>query len=225
MNPVLIVTRNCLELTQKCVASVRAQDIWTEILIIDNASSDGTREWIVSEGLHLGMFEHNAGVSAAWNVGLTGAFTEHDYCLVVNNDTELPPYFYHKLLTYDLPFVTGTSVDDPSNHPEAWHQPAEYPDFSAFLIRRECWEKVGRFDERMKLYASDCDYAVRAHRAGIRMMNAGVPFQHKRSSTLNSASAEERAAIQAQADEDRRVFKSIYGCFPWEPGYAKLFTN
>jgi GT2 family glycosyltransferase len=225
MNPVLLVTHNCLELTKKCVASVQEQTISVDILVIDNASTDGTREWLSEQGIKAMLFDTNIGVSIAWNVGLELAFKNHGHCLVVNNDTKLPPYFYNKLLSYDLSFVTGVSVDDLSNHPEEWKQPAEYPDFSAFLIRRSCWCAVGRFDQRMKFYASDCDYAVRAHRAGIGMVNAGVPFHHERSSTLKHATAEERTEIQAQADEDRRVFKSIYGCFPWESGYSKLFTN
>ena len=33
MNPVLILTHNCLELTKKCVESVRAQDVEAYIFV------------------------------------------------------------------------------------------------------------------------------------------------------------------------------------------------
>lgn len=224
MNPVLILTHNCLELTKKCVESVRNQDIPVVPSIFDNGSTDGTPEWVISEGIDHTCVVENAGVSSGWNYVLGLLFgLGVNHVLVLNNDTEIPTYFYRKLLSYDLPFVTGISVNEPNDHPDAWQQPAEHPDFSAFLIRRDCWEKVGPFDERMKLYASDCDYHVRAHRAGIKLMNAGVPFHHERSSTLKRSTPEEKRAIQIQADADRRVFKSIYGCFPWEPEYAELF--
>ena len=49
MNPVLILTHNCLELTKKCVESAKAQDIETvEFFFVDNASTDGTFDWIGS---------------------------------------------------------------------------------------------------------------------------------------------------------------------------------
>lgn len=226
-NPVLILTHNCLELTKRCVASVRAQDIPTTIVGVDNGSTDGTDEWLRSNGYRWFGFNHNAGVSKGWNAGLDWLLSAmpRDYVLVLNNDTELPPYFYRKLLSYDLPFVTGISVDEPSDHPDAWHQPAESPDFSAFLIRRDCWEKVGPFDETMKFYASDNDYHVRAHLQGIKLMNAGVPFHHERSSTLRNSSPEERIQIEAQANADRMTFKAKWGFFPWEPAYAEFFRE
>lgn len=232
MNPVLILTHNCLELTKKCVESIRNQDIPTDLFIFDNGSTDGTHDWLAANRPYINPDRFtchsincvNLGVSFGWNAMLGFFFEEkQDHVLVLNNDTALPAYFYRKLLSYDLPFVTGISVDEPNDHPDSWHQPAEHPDFSAFLIRRDCWERVGPFDERMRFYASDNDYHVRAHRAGIKLMNAGVPFHHERSSTLRHANPDEQRAIQQQADADRQVFKEKYGCLPWEPAYAELF--
>ena len=227
----MILTHNCIELTKRCLVSVRRQSVSPNVLIYDNASTDGTEEWL-KENKHPATFDYqhfhvNLGVSKGWNCGLYELFHKRfaEHVLVLNNDTELPPYFYRKLLSYDLPFVTGISVDEPKDHPDSWTQPAEHPDFSAFLIRRDCWETVGPFDEAMKFYASDNDYHVRAHRAGIKLMNAGVPFHHERSSTLRMASDDDRLAIQIQADMDREVFKQKWGCYPWEPAYAKLFTS
>ena len=75
----------------------------------------------------------------------------------------------------------------------------------------------------MKLYAQDNDYHVRAYRLGVELLRADVPFYHERSSTLNNATTQERMAIQQQANSDREVFKSLYGCMPWEPAYQELF--
>jgi GT2 family glycosyltransferase len=230
MNPVLILTHNNLELTKKCVESVRKQDVPTYLCVIDNGSTDGTVEWFLSQGVDGGLcksFVSNEGVSAGWNVGLEICFNvdKADHVLVVNNDTILPPWLYRSLLAYDVPFVTGVSVGEMEAiaAPQPPKELAPCPDFSAWLMRRDCWDKVGRFDERMKHYASDNDYHVRAHRAGVPLMNAGVHFYHERSSTLKLAPPEEHLEICRQADADREVFKSIYGCMPWEPGYAELF--
>jgi hypothetical protein len=75
----------------------------------------------------------------------------------------------------------------------------------------------------MKFYASDNAFHVEAHRKGIELLRANLPFYHERSSTLKKASPAERREIEIQADRDREVFKSIYGCMPWEPGYQELF--
>jgi GT2 family glycosyltransferase len=140
--------------------------------------------------------------------------------LVVGNDTVLPPWFYRELLSYDVPFVTGVAVDDMRmiETPPTQRMPlTENPDFSAFLIRKECWKQVGPFDERMKLYASDCDFHVRAHRLGVPLYKACVPYYHERSSTLKNAPAGEQQEIHIQANMDRQVFRQIYGCIPGQP--------
>ena len=51
-NPVLLLARNCLELTKRCVESIHAQDIPTYILVIDNASTDGTFDWLQDNQIH-----------------------------------------------------------------------------------------------------------------------------------------------------------------------------
>jgi GT2 family glycosyltransferase len=230
MNPVLILTHNNLSLTKRCVASVRNQDIPTQIMIVDNGSTDGTLEWL-DEPAQLEIWAisngNNDGVSKGWNQGMKTLFStpDVDHVLIIGNDTVLPSWFYSQLLSYQYPFVTGISVErmEQIAKPPQQKSADVHPDFSAFLIRRQAWEEIGPFDERMILYASDCDYHVRGHRAGIKLMKSCVPFYHERSSTLRLAHPEERDRIQAQANADREVFRSIYGVLPGQPGYDALF--
>ena len=128
-----------------------------------------------------------------------------------NNDTEMPAWFYSSLLGLNLPFVTGVSVDSWEDHPSAWPAPQESPDFSSFLIRRDAWEKIGPFDESMVMYGQDVDYHRRARQLGIPLMNAGVPFTHKRSSTLRNAAPFDREVIQRQANADRDAYQAKWG--------------
>ncbi len=229
MNSVLILVRNNLELTKRCVDSVRTQDIPTEILFCDNGSSDGTLQWLFSWTRRVHNFSENLGVSFGWNAGLEWLFNPKfdnaSHVLVLNNDTVLPPWFYRELLGYEVPFVTGLAQSEMSEI-AAPKQPAPldpHPDFSAFLIRKAAWAAVGPFDERMKLYASDCDWHVRAHRAGLTLWKANTSYYHERSSTLRLASDEERQEIQKQANEDRAFFRGLYGCIPGDPAYGELF--
>lgn len=218
MNPVLIVTHNCLELTKRSIASLLDQYVacYSDILIVDNGSTDGTLGWITNKTLRCLSYSYNAGVSVAWNAGLDILFHQPlEHVLVINNDVTLPEWFYSELLSYKAPFVTGISVDKMDDIQE-FRQRAPliaHPDFSAFLIRREPWEKIGPFDEGMKFYAQDCDYHIRACQAGVPLLAANLPFYHERSATLRQASPEEAATIQLQADRDRAYFFSKHG-FP-----------
>ena len=107
-----------------------------------------------------------------------------------------------------------------------------YPCFSAFLIRRSCWEKVGPFEEPSSKdasdgffgWAGDCSYHVRAHRLGIPLYKSGVPFFHEAGSTMRNAPEEERKWFADRANKDREVFREKYGCVPGEePAYTNLF--
>lgn len=230
MNPVLMLTHNCLALTKAAVDSCEHQDIYTPIFIIDNGSTDGTRDWLIERenpGNLYSLLSRNEGVSKGWNSGIDFLFSSEEVSrvLVVNNDVYLPPWFYSELTSYDVPFITGVAVDDmqsiltrPGRMPLTPH-----PDFSAFLIRRDAWEAIGPFDEQMKHYASDCDYHIRAHRLGIPLYKANVPYYHAGSSTMKQAKGKDREEIGSQADKDREVFHFKWKCLPGTPEYEALF--
>src|SRR5277367_6200289 len=101
MNPVLILTRNNLDLTKKCVESVRGQDIPTYLFIWDNDSTDGTTEWLRNTQIDCHVSFNNQGVSKGWNWSLDYLFRcrNVEYVLCINNDTLLSPWFYRHLLS------------------------------------------------------------------------------------------------------------------------------
>lgn len=235
MNPILILSHNTLALTKRCVESCLAQDCGDVLIsLIDNDSCDGTYEWAkqhIPMPRSLVQFRPQIGVSAGWNVGLKHLFDNEGagHVLVANSDTVLPEIMYSALLeriaTWGTKFVTGVSVDtNPPPRIFVPGDPHEAPDFSLFLITRECWETVGPFDENMRLYAQDLDYHLRAFRKGIHLFNTGFPFYHSRSSTLRLAAPRDRRLIELQADADRAVFREKWGFEACSPQYAAAFT-
>ena len=100
-----------------------------------------------------------------------------------------------------------------------------HPDFSCFLIRRECWLRVGKFDEEMFAYCSDGDYHLRMDREGIDACSLAVPFYHERSSTIRHASNDLRDWLQQRADEDRETFKRKYGFAVGSDEYYAAFRS
>lgn len=227
-HPVLMLSHNLLHLSKKCVASILAQDVPTDLIIVDNGSDEKTVHWLRNFfDAHIIYNPTNIGITAAWNEGARFVFEDmgEDAVFIANNDIILPPWFLSELLTYDGALVSGVSVDRMEQIAE---KPARaernlHPDFSGFLLRKEAWEKVGPFDERMVNYCSDCAYHIEAVRRGVQLYGTGIPFYHERSSTLNLAPPEEHLAMSRRADADRQAFKSIYGCLPFEPAYEDFF--
>lgn len=232
MNTILMLVHNNLEGTKRAVESALSQDLPNlHLIAIDNDSRDDIRKWLVVRGVACPRYAPQIGVTKAWNIGLEAAFEFMgcEDCLVLNNDVELAPDFYRRLLAFRddgvVPgLVSGISTNDREAITGPAAQPSLSPDFSAFLIRRQIWTELGGFNDRMVMYASDCAFHVEAHRRGWRLMNSGIPFYHERSSTMRLAESDEQYAISNQADKDRKVFKELYGCEPWEVAkYDALF--
>ena len=229
---ILFVARNCAHLTRKAVRSAQQQDIDCDILVVDNASTDGTKPWLHSQDVSLIAMATQVSLSACWNIGLQTFFgIGRKHVLVCNTDIELRPDAYSLLLAHGGPFVTCVSVDtrervgtpgDREASPSLGERP--HPDFSCFLIRPEVVEKVGWFNEDLyPAFVEDCDYHVRMHRAGVKAVCIDVPFLHHGSATMKHADPEEQTRIRKGADRNREWFKRTYGAAIGSPEYADLF--
>lgn len=95
---VIIPCWNGKELTQHCLASLRDQvgqhDL--EILLVDNASSDGTHELAaVDPRIRVLRQDHNRGFAGGVNRGLLAA--TRPWVLILNNDTRAAPNLLQEL--------------------------------------------------------------------------------------------------------------------------------
>jgi GT2 family glycosyltransferase len=234
MNPVIMLTLNNLALTKKAVASVLAQDIEGEVdlLVIDNGSTDGTQRWLASKvDFQVAIPDPPMSVAAAWNMGLKYFFQQGaEYVFVVNNDIELRPDTYRLLIMDGGGFVTAVGSDSPEKiktlaEPDPLKK-RPHPDFSAFVIRREVFEKVGVFDEKfLGAFGEDWDYHVRLHAAGTTAICLDLPFLHWGSMTVKNAIPSEQKRIGIQADKNRAYFKEKWGMAGGSPEYYTYFGN
>jgi len=229
-NWITIPIYNCLALTHDAIDSCLAQDIGDiRILCVLDKATDGVGPYLRS--LHprvqtIGM--PGCGVTKAWNTALSHIFDfrEAGAALVVNSDVKLRPDAYRLLMSDGGPFVTcvGTSsgAKFPGGVPSGKTRP--HPDFSCFLIRKECWQKVGQFDEKMRLYTSDGDMHLRMHKAGIEAYCLDLPFWHYASGTLKQTDEADRERILKIAQDDRLAFFEKWGFDMGSPNYYKQFT-
>ena len=228
---ILIVSHNNIALTKAAVRTAMEQDVPCDVMVIDNASSDGTAQWLKTKQLASITYSDQRSLSYCWNHGLKMFWTIGSReVLICNNDIELRPDTFRLLACYQAPFVSCVSVDSVDRlhgdrTPTDLHKSERpHPDFSCFLIHKEVTDRVGWFDESYyPAYCEDCDYHVRMHRKGIRAVCVDLPFLHHGAQTVKSAEQGESARIQRGADLNRQRFKLRYGCLPGTPEYSELF--
>ena len=99
----VVVTYNRLELLRQCVEALRTQTSSCDILIVDNASTDGTAQWLASQpDLHYRNTGSNLGGAGGFNHGMRWAVEAgYDYVWVMDDDTLPKADALEKLLGAD----------------------------------------------------------------------------------------------------------------------------
>lgn len=206
LTSIIIVTFNQVGYTRECVDSLRLRtDEPYELIFVDNASTDGTREYLQSlPGAHVILNSENRGFPAAVNQGLNVA--RGDTLLLLNNDTVATTGWLGRMLdvfdrephvglvgpcsnrisgeqqvqvTYqDLASLDGFAWDWGRRHAEVIEDTDRLVGF-CLLIRRELMDQIGQLDERFGIGCfEDDDYCRRALQAGYRCVIARDSFVH-----------------------------------------------
>lgn len=236
---ILMPVIDCLDLTLQAVEDCLAQDgleAPPRVLIVDNGSTRDTRRALEALQLHLQnrvlVWFHNpplgpppfGTVNASWNAGL-------DFCwgqgasevLVVNNDVRLHKDTYWLLkdvmdATGAL-FVSAVGVTEEQFDPAIEHVfetgPAGRggPDFSCFLISRDCHESFP-FDPQFH-YFGDNDYHRRLKLLGMGdgIFSVNLPYLHFGSRTIRR-SPEAEAAYHQVFEAQRERYLAKWGGLP-----------
>lgn len=89
MLSIMAVSYNCKDFTELLVKSVRRFTNWQhELIIVDNASSDGTAEWLAAQSdVRTAALPNNIGHGPGLDLALTLARGEH--CLILDADSHL----------------------------------------------------------------------------------------------------------------------------------------
>jgi len=113
----VVVTYNRLPLLQKCVEKLEGQTAPCDILVVDNASSDGTAAWLDSQQKEGRLRAHNTGA----NLGGAGGFNKgmrwaveagYEYLWLMDDDCPPEPDALEKLLEADRLFYDASLAVD-----------------------------------------------------------------------------------------------------------------
>lgn len=196
----IIVNYNGLHLLKGCLESLRLQTFRDfEIIIVDNASHDGSAEYIAANfpEVKLVVLPRNVGFAGANNEGLKQA--DGEYIALLNNDAEADRDWLKSLadamartpvagICASKMLVHGTEVIDSAGDGFATNlkgfkrgegQPADHYSREEFvfgacagaaLYRKKMLDEIGFFDESFFLLHEDTDLNMRAQLAGWKVL-------------------------------------------------------
>lgn len=228
---IIIVSYNSKQLLEQCLISLKtaAEKISHEIIIVDNNSTDGSKEYLQPKFTDVKYIlnDENQGFAKACNQGFK--ISSGNYILFLNPDTNvsenclsdcisffeankeagavgvrmvdgkgnflkeskrglpLPAASFYKLFGLAAIFPKSkTFAQYYMGHlPEKENNPVEVLSGAFMMIRKEVFEKAGKFDEDFFMYGEDVDLSLRLVRSGYQNYYLGsiTILHHKGGST------------------------------------------
>jgi len=221
LTSIIIVTHNQLAYTDLCISSIVAKtDEPYELIFVDNASTDGTLEYLRSiAGARVISNQENRGFAPAVNQGIQIARGKQ--ILLLNNDTIVTTGWLEGLLEslYDrtdtgLVGPVSNNVSGPQQIPVYYSELTSLDGFAwdlrlnrqltetdrlvgfCILFRRSVIDDIGLLDERFKVGCfEDDDFCRRAITRGYKALIASHVFVHHFGSVTFKGSGTDMGAI------------------------------
>ena len=144
-----------------------------EVIVVDNASSDGTKEMVKSEFSAVNLIElkENIGI-AGWNKGFEVA--KGEYVLVLDDDSYPEKgtiiaglsNFTSNMKLGIVAFNIFNSRTNSSETEEFVEKPKHFVGCGA-IVNRKVFEKIGYFNKDYFIYYHELDYSARCYDAGF----------------------------------------------------------
>lgn len=246
MNWVLMPFQNCWDLTEAAARDVLAQTLPDTALLLINNGSDQATTQAVHQFLALHpeqqvmLWDWIPGLpslAATWNRALQFVWaSDGQQALVVNNDVRLWKGTYEGLTAVQETtggwFVTATGVTAPQlaaatdDDIRQGLRSRGGPDFSCFLITRDC-HRWFQFDEAFQpAYHEDNDYHRRLQLAGFgeKIFGVNLPFHHIGSATINQT-PQTRDAFRPKFERCQQVYLEKWGGLPGKERFLLPFDQ
>ena len=245
---IVVVTFNNLVFTRLCLESLLAHTGDCEVIVADNASTDGTPQYLrdiaaKNPRVRTIFNDRNLGFATANNRALATATGE--VFILLNNDTIVGPGWLPRLLAHlDDPAIGGVGpvTNRIGNEAEVDVECDTYGDFLhvaddfaqshdarsfeirtltmfCFAMRRTVFERIGVLDEGFAIgLLEDDDYSMRMHHAGLKLLCAEDVFVYH-FSQASFGDLVPTGHYGALLEQNKMRFKQKWGV-PWQP-YAR----
>lgn len=211
----IIPNWNGAERLRRLLPALSRQSVkFARVLVVDNGSGDASQEVSESAGCEFLPLGCNRGFAPAVNAGIRGSSTA--WVAILNNDIEPEEAWLERLLgaaeSAGAEYATGRLVhwtspdvldgcfDLLSRSGLAWRaghgQPAglfleprkiRCAPFTAILLRRALFDRVGLLDERFGSYMEDVDFGLRCAASGYHgLYEPSAVARHEGSATLGA---------------------------------------
>lgn len=172
-----------------------------EIVVVDNASTDGSAEAIKSAHPDVVLIENKVNTGApAWNLGFEKA--RGDYFIIIDDDSHIESGL-NEALTYldqnpDVGVLALNVVSGPyTSKMWDWKDGQNIVGFigCGAILRRETYEKVGGYADWMFLYVNEWEYGLRVINAGYYVRFFADSVVQHRASAVNRTSKRFRVFV------------------------------
>lgn len=187
---VIVPVFNGAAMLLDAIASIRAQNVPSEIIVVDDGSTDETARVLESLDDVIAIHQKNAGPSAARNRGLLAA-TAPFIAFLDDDDVWLPQKLERQLQSFDehpdAALVLGRTAfhafDPQTGDWRPFDEPRHLYHLGAALCRRELFDRIGMLDPALPS-SEDVDWFLRVRDAGHTILSMPDVVQiHRRNGT------------------------------------------
>ena len=208
---IIIPCYNHAQYLPEAIESALAQTVPCEVIVVNDGSTDNTSE--VAKKYNVKLIEkENGGLASARNAGIKEA--KGEWILTLDADDTIPPEFVETCLQVEADII-GTAQKE-FGVSDNYFNPLPNPTFNDFwtanrinccsLYKKEIWEKLGGYDESMRVGYEDWDFWLRATHEGytVRTTDKTVFNYRKRGESMVSE------AIRQHKDIIRYIHNKFY---------------
>lgn len=249
MNRILtiVVTYNGMRWADRCFGSLSMSGVPTDVIAIDNGSTDGTPEYISENFPQVKIVAtgENHGFGRANNIGLRYALKHgYEYVYLLNQDAWIFPDTFGTLIeameadrSYGImsPMQMAACIDRPDPRFERWCPKAALRDVDSrlrkgkvygvkfvmaahWMISRECLENVGGFSPAFTHYGEDDNLVHRAIYKGYRIgIHSGTKAVHDREMRPMSKQASMRLKCVASVVKVSNPLNKLWARMLFQP--------
>lgn len=184
----VVVTYNRIEYLKKCILALKNQTLQlNEILVVNNGSTDGTRQWLENEDGITVINQENLGGAGGFYTGIKYAYEKgYDWIWCVDDDC-MPKYdCLKKQFTGDKNIISNPRIVNENNFDlydynkllkkKFYHHiydklkmPYINLSFCGLLISNLVVEKIGLPMKELFVYGDDLEYTFRAQKFGFKV--------------------------------------------------------